>query len=103
MARCKNVGGAPSDRDESPPRLTEVAQGKRKKTSTKKRKRQLTEAEVAQAVADAADRAVQEGKGNGIQIGECRFHLEGRQLSTEATEETEEQPAEQGEESEEQT
>jgi hypothetical protein len=35
--------------------LTEVAQGKRKKTSTKKRKRQLTEAEVAQVVADAAN------------------------------------------------
>jgi hypothetical protein len=45
MARCKNVGGAPSDGDKSPPRLTEVARGKHKKTSTKKRKRQLTEAE----------------------------------------------------------
>jgi hypothetical protein len=55
MARCKNVGGTPSDRDESPPHLTEVAQGKSKKTSTKKRKRQLTEAEVAQVVADAAN------------------------------------------------
>jgi hypothetical protein len=53
----KNVGGAPSDGDESPPRLTEVARGKRKKTSTKKRKRQLTEVEVAQAVANTADRA----------------------------------------------
>jgi hypothetical protein len=58
--------------------LTEVARGKRKKTSARKRKRQLTEAEVAQAVADAADHAERGGKGSGIQIGECRFHLEGR-------------------------
>jgi hypothetical protein len=51
MAHCKNVGGGLSggdrDGDESPPRLTEVARGKRKKTSTKKRKRQPIEAEVA--------------------------------------------------------
>jgi hypothetical protein len=57
--------------------LTEVARGKRKKTSARKRKRQLTEAEVAQAVADAADHVERGGKGR-IQIGECRFHLEGR-------------------------
>jgi hypothetical protein len=73
-----------------PPRLTEVAQGKCKKTSTKKRKRTLTEADVAQAVADATDRAERGGRGSGIQIGEHRFHLEGRQLGTEATEQTEE-------------
>jgi hypothetical protein len=47
MVRCKNVGGAPSDRDKSPPRLTEVARGKRKKIATKKRKRTPTEAEIA--------------------------------------------------------
>jgi hypothetical protein len=52
MARYKNIGGAPSDsiggdRDESPLHLTEVARGKLKKTTSKKRKRQLTEAEVA--------------------------------------------------------
>jgi hypothetical protein len=47
MVRCKNAGGAPSDGDESPPRLTEVARGKRKKTSAKKMKRTLTEAEIA--------------------------------------------------------
>jgi hypothetical protein len=70
MARCKNVGGAPSDEDGSPPRLTEVARGKRKKITAKKRKRTLTEAEVAQAVADAADQAERGGKGSGIQIGE---------------------------------
>jgi hypothetical protein len=64
MARCKNVGGALSDRDESPPRLTEVSRGKRKKIITKKRKR--TEVEVALAVANAADRAERGGRGSGI-------------------------------------
>jgi hypothetical protein len=78
--------------------LIEVARGKRKKITTKKRKRTLTEAEIAQAVADAADLAGRGGRGSGIQIGEHRFHLEGRQLDTEATEETEDQPAEQTEE-----
>jgi phage FluMu gp28-like protein len=57
--------------------LTEVARGKRKKIATKKRKRTLTEAEVAQAVVDAADQAERGGRGSGIQIGELRFHLEG--------------------------
>jgi hypothetical protein len=64
MARCKNVGGAPSDRDRSPPCLTEVAQGKRKKVITKKRKR--IEEEVAQAVTEAADRTERGGRGSGI-------------------------------------
>jgi hypothetical protein len=66
MIRCKNVGGAPSDGDESPPRLTEVARGKRKKTFARKRKRQLIEVEVAQAVANAANRAERGGRGSGI-------------------------------------
>jgi hypothetical protein len=95
MVHCKNAGGAPSDGDESPPRLTEVAHGKRKKIAAKKRKRTLTEAEIAQVVADAADLAERGGRGSDIHIGERRFHLEGRQLGTEATEETEDQPAEQ--------
>jgi hypothetical protein len=47
MVRCKNAGGAPSDGDESPPRRTEVAHGKQVKIAAKKRKRTLTEAEVA--------------------------------------------------------
>jgi hypothetical protein len=66
MARCKNVGGAPSDRDGSPPRLTEVARGKRKKITAKKRKRTLTEAEIAQAVVDTADLAERGDRGSGI-------------------------------------
>jgi hypothetical protein len=46
--------------------LTEVARGKSKKITTKKRKRTLTEAEVAQAVADDADRVERGGRGSGI-------------------------------------
>jgi hypothetical protein len=88
MVRCKNAGGAPSDGDDSPPRRIEVACGKRVKIATKKRKRTLREAEIAQAVADAADAAERGGRSSGIRIGESRFHLEGRQLGTEAIEET---------------
>jgi hypothetical protein len=77
MVRCKNAGGAPSDGDKSPPRLIEVARGKHKKTSAKKRKRTLTEAEIAQADADAAELAERGGRSSGIHIGERRFHLEG--------------------------
>jgi hypothetical protein len=47
MVRYKNVGGGPSDGDESPPSLIEVARGKCKKIATKKRKRTLTDAEIA--------------------------------------------------------
>jgi hypothetical protein len=60
MVRCKDAGGAPSDGDESPPHLIEVAHGKRKKIAAKKRKRTLTKAKLAQAVADAADLAERE-------------------------------------------
>jgi hypothetical protein len=88
MVRCKNAGGAPSDGGDSPPRRTEVAHGKRVKISTKKRKRTITEVEVAQAVADAAEAAERGGRSSGIRIDESYFHLEGRQFGTEATEET---------------
>jgi hypothetical protein len=77
MVRCKNVGGGPSDGDKSPPRLTEVARGKRKKIATKKRKMTPTEAEIAQAVPNAAELAERGGRSSGIHIGESRFHLEG--------------------------
>jgi hypothetical protein len=88
MVRCKNAGGAPSDRDDSPPRRTEIARGKQVKIAAKKRKRTLIEAEIAQAVADAADVAERGGRSSGIHIRESRFHLEGRQLGTDAIEET---------------
>jgi 2,4-dienoyl-CoA reductase-like NADH-dependent reductase (Old Yellow Enzyme family) len=78
MVRCKNTGGAPSDRDDSPPRRSEVARGKRIKIAAKKIKRNLTEAEIAQIVADTADAAERGGRSSGIRIGEHRFHLEGR-------------------------
>jgi hypothetical protein len=95
MVRCKNVGGGPSDRDESPPRVIEVAHGKRKKLAIKKRKRTPIEAEIAQAIAGAAEHAERGGRGSGIHIGERRFHLDDRQLSTEAIEGTEDPPVEQ--------
>jgi uncharacterized membrane protein YdbT with pleckstrin-like domain len=57
MVRCKNAGGAPGDGDDSPPRRTEIARGKRIKIMAKKKKKTLTEAEIAQAVADAAEQA----------------------------------------------
>jgi hypothetical protein len=95
MVHCKNAGGAPSDGDESPPKLTEVVRGKRKKIAAKKRKRTLTKAEIAQAVADATDLAERCGRGSGIHIGKRHFHLKGRQLGTEATKETDDPPAEQ--------
>jgi hypothetical protein len=55
----------------------------------KKKKKTLTDAEIAQAVADAADAAERGGRSSGIRIGERRFHLKGRQLGTETTETTE--------------
>jgi hypothetical protein len=95
MVRCKNAGGGPSDGDESPPRVTEVARGKRKKLAIKKRKRTPTEAEIAQAIADAVERAERGGRGIGIHIGERRFHLDDRQLGIEAIEGIEDPPTEQ--------
>jgi hypothetical protein len=55
----------------------------------RKKKKTLTDAEIAQAVADAADAAERGGRSSGIHIGDRRFHLEGRQLGTETTETTE--------------
>jgi hypothetical protein len=52
----------------------------------RKKKKTLTDAEIAQAVADAADAVERGGRSNGIRIGDSRFHLEGRQLGTETTE-----------------
>jgi hypothetical protein len=55
----------------------------------RKKKKTLTDAEIAQAIADVAEQAERGGRSSGIHIGERRFHLEGRQLGTEATEGTE--------------
>jgi hypothetical protein len=55
MVHCKNAGGAPSDGDDSPPRLSEVARGKHIKIMARKKKKTLTDAEIAQAVADAVE------------------------------------------------
>jgi hypothetical protein len=52
----------------------------------RKKKKTLADAEIAQAVADAAERG---GRSSGIRIGDSRFHLEGQQLGTETTETTE--------------
>jgi hypothetical protein len=55
----------------------------------RKKKKTLTDAEIAQAVADAAEQAERGGRSSGLHIGERRVHLKGRQLGTEATEATE--------------
>jgi hypothetical protein len=68
--------------------MPEVTRGKRIKVMAKKKKKTLTDAEITQAVADAAEQAERGGRSSGIRIGERRFHLEGRQLGTEATEGT---------------
>jgi hypothetical protein len=54
-----------------------------------RKKKTLTDAEIAQAVADAADAAERGSRSSGIRIGDSHFHLEGRQLGTETTETTE--------------
>jgi hypothetical protein len=69
--------------------MSEVACGKRIKIMARKKKNTLTDAEIAQAVADAAEQAERGGRSSGIRICERRFHLEGRQLGIEATEATE--------------
>jgi hypothetical protein len=75
MVYCKNTGGAPSDGDESPPRLTEVARGKHKKIAIKKRKRTLTEAEITQTVADAVDLAKRGAEAVGFTLASVAFIL----------------------------
>jgi hypothetical protein len=44
----------------------------------RKKKKTLTDAEIAQAVVDAADAVERGGRSSGIRIGDNRFHLEGR-------------------------
>ena len=71
MARCKNVGGGPSDEDPRPlPRLTAQQKGKTKKTTKKKHKFDDVEAERAAVVATTAKRVKRGGSGSGIRIGD---------------------------------
>jgi hypothetical protein len=58
--------------------MSEVARGKRIKIMARKKKKTLTDAEIAQAVADAADASERGGRSSVIRIGDSRFHLEGR-------------------------
>jgi hypothetical protein len=58
--------------------MSEVARGKHIKIMARKKKKTLTDAEIAQAVADATDATERGGRSSGIRIGERRFHLEGR-------------------------
>jgi hypothetical protein len=44
----------------------------------RKKKKTLTDTEIAQAVADVADAAERGGRSSGIRIGDRHFHLEGR-------------------------
>jgi hypothetical protein len=112
MARCKNVRGSSSapprddegDKGDSPPRIIEVARGKRKILTRNKRSREEREAEEVLAVSQAADRAEKGGRGSGILIGDShtRIPLSDRVLGTKTTEETEaqaEEPQEQEQQS----
>ena len=78
MARCKNVsrpaasaGGSPGgDGGGDPPRrLSAAEKGKGKKLATKKRKVNDREAEVAEAVAAAAEAAERGGQLGALRIG----------------------------------
>jgi hypothetical protein len=57
--------------------MSEVARGKRIKIMARKKKKTLTNAEIAQAVVDTADAAERGGRSSGIRIRDSRFHLEG--------------------------
>ena len=78
MARCKNVscliggsGGTPGGDggDNRPHRLTAAEKGKGKKVLAKKRKASDHEAEVARAVAAAAEAAEAGGRSGSLRIG----------------------------------
>jgi hypothetical protein len=60
--------------------MSEVARGKCIKIMARKKKKTLTDAEIAQAVADVADAAERGGRSSGIRIGDSHFHLEGPSL-----------------------
>ena len=71
MARVKNAGGGPSDEDPRPlPRLTAQEKGKAKKSTTKKWKLIDVDAERAEVVVDAAERADRGGAQSGVRIAD---------------------------------
>ena len=78
MARCKNVSGSISGSggtpvgdgaDDRPHHLTAVEKGKGKKLATKKRKASDREAEIAKAVAAAAEATERGGHLGALRIG----------------------------------
>jgi len=86
MARCKNVSGpAPSasgspggDGGGDPPhRLSAAEKGKGKKLATKKRKANDREAEIAEAIAAAAEAAERGGRSGALRIGPISCHISG--------------------------
>ena len=72
MARTKNVGGGPGDKDpRHPPRLPADPKGKAtKKTASKKRKYPDAEIARAAAVAEATERADRGGTRSGVVIAD---------------------------------
>jgi hypothetical protein len=66
--RCKNVSGNPGDDRPPPSHPLGDPKGKSVKKVSKKRKRSNTDAEVAQAVAAAAERAEAGGRIGGLTI-----------------------------------
>jgi len=78
MARCKNVSGPAASAGGSsggdgggdpPRRLSAAEKGKGKKLATKKRKASDREAEIAEAVAAAAEEAERGGRSGVLRIG----------------------------------
>jgi uncharacterized protein YggE len=55
--------------------MSEVARGKRIKVMARKKKKTLTDAEIAQAVADAAEQAERGGRRSGIALASVIFIL----------------------------
>jgi hypothetical protein len=88
MAHCKNIRGGPENDERRSPCLTEQekVKGPKKTVIKKKCKRGDIEAERVAVVAIAAERAERGGRGSGIHVGKAQFHLEGRELGTDATE-----------------
>ena len=71
MAHVKNARGGLGDEDpRPPPRLTAQEKGKAKKTTTKKQKLVDVEAERAEAVVAAAERAERGGARSGVRIAD---------------------------------